>query len=434
VDVVIRKISLYKAVEFLKKHGKCKVITLAQAREQFELKTLLFKANGDNTEVQISLPRRGKLQITDKDNTIKQDCKYRDFKINALYLPIDYKSRKDVIDYVGGLDDLKNRRLSPITTAEECVMQSPVRMLRAVRLAASGGYRISDDLMRILKRDAFLLLKVPPEVIRSEFDKLLLCHKPSRYLKLLQRLGLLRYLIPELDQCAGVKQDDKYHKFDVFTHCINTVDYLDHNISLRLAGLLHDVGKTSTRKEVRTKKGIRVTFHKHEVESVRLAKAFLDRLRYDNKTKDEVLELIRMHMYHYTREYTDPAVRRFIKKLNITPDTVGDLSNLPLFKLRAAERQGNGLKKDPVTQRQLDFENRIKAIVSAGGSATIKDLDINGHILMEALNIHPGKAIGDVLEYLLERIKENKELNNRFDLLTLAIEFLRNKKGIEVKT
>jgi len=429
IDVVIRNISLEDAMAFLRGYGKCKIVSLSQARNT-KFETLLFRSNSEpEVEAQIALPRRGKLQIADKTNSLKQDSKYRDFKINALYLPVFFKSKRDIIDLVGGIKDIKDRAITPITTAEECIMISPIRMLRTVRLAATTNYRISDELIHEIRNNADKILTVPPEVIRSEFNKILMAPRPSRYLRLLQRMKLLKYFLPELDRCVGIKQDERYHKYDVFSHSIFTTDFLEPNLVLRLAGLLHDVGKTDTRQEVRDGKDTHVTFHKHEMESVKLARGFLERLRYDNKTKFEVLGLIRMHMYHYTRDYTDTAVRRFIKRAGINRHNVGDIHNHLLFKLRAGERQGNGLKKDPVTQRQRDFENRILEIFNRGAAIEIDELDINGHVLIEAFNLKPGPKIGEVLEHLVGCIHENKSLNNRLDLLDLALKFLKGQQA-----
>jgi poly(A) polymerase/tRNA nucleotidyltransferase (CCA-adding enzyme) len=195
---------------------------------------------------------------------------------------------------------------------------------------------------------------------------------------------------------------------------------------MRLAGVLHDVGKADTRKVI----GDRVTFHKHEMVSFKLTRAFLNRLKYDSKTKEEVLTLVRLHMYHYTRDYTNAAVRRFIKRVGINKHNIKDLENIPLFKLRKAERLGNGLKTDPVTQRQRDFEKRIKKVFEAGGGLDLKDLDINGHILIEAFGLDPrkdGKLIGEILRYLLDRVQRDKSVNNRMSLIEMALQYLKTK-------
>jgi poly(A) polymerase/tRNA nucleotidyltransferase (CCA-adding enzyme) len=293
-----------------------------------------------------------------------------------------------------------------------------------VSLAARTGFRIHDDLLDAAKEDSALIIRAPAELIRKEFDKIVLSKKPSRYLKLMNRLNLLHHVSPELAVCIGVKQDSKYHKYDVFTHCIYTCDHTEPDLVMRLAGLFHDVGKPETRKVIDG----RVTFHKHEMVSVKKTKAFLNRLKYETKVKEAVLGLVRMHMYHYTREYTDSAVRRFIKKADINKDNIDDLSNFPLFKLRQAERLGNGKKTDPVTPRQRDFEKRIKEIFERGGGLDLKDLEISGSIIMEAFCLEPGKQIGEILSYLLERVQRDKSLNNRMSLIELALQYLKSRE------
>ena len=193
---------------------------------------------------------------------------------------------------------------------------------------------------------------------------------------------------------------------------------------MRLAGLLHDIGKPPTRKVIKGK----VTFHKHEMVSVKLAKQFMDRLRYDGRTKEKVLWLVRMHMYHYTREYTDSAVRRFIKRAGINKSNIEKLHDHPIFKLRAAERLGNGFKTEAVTQRQLDFEDRIRKVFKRGGGLEIKDLKINGDAIMKAFGLKPSIKVGIILNHLLNQVQEDSSKNNRLDLIAMVVDFLRDQK------
>lgn len=425
LDIVVRKLSEDDIMRFLLEHGKAKKITLARTNKNFAVNVMLFRAKGDKQEAQIALPRRNKPQIPSPSNTLSQDSKYRDFKLNAMYLPINFKSRKDVIDPVGGLQNIKLKRISPVTTAGECIAQSPIRILRAISLAARTDYKIDSALLYEIQSKAHVVAGLPVENVRAELNKILLSRKPSKYLRLMHKLGVLRYVIPELDKCVGVTQNKKYHKYDVFTHCIYTCDHTEPDLVLRLAGLLHDVGKPSTRK---VQKDGHVTFHKHEMAGVILAAAFMYRLKYDTETQENVLKLIRMHMYHYTREYTDTAIRRFIRKAEVSKEDIKDLKQFPLFKLRAAERLGNGLKKSPVTKRQLDFEKRIVEIFEAGAGIEMKDLNINGHILMDELGIEPGKMVGNVLKHLLESVQIDRNLNNREKLLDLARSYLASRK------
>jgi putative nucleotidyltransferase with HDIG domain len=418
LDIVIRKVNINIIVNFLGKYGKCRTV---KSDDIFTQKTILFRASNDNKEAQISLPRRGKTHIIDKNNTLRQDSKCRDFKINALYLPINFTSKKDVIDPSGGLNDIKLRIISH--TASHFYKGSPVRILRAISLSAKTGYKINKNLIRVIRENKYLFTWISADNIRKELNKILLSNKPSIYLRLMQRIGVLIYVMPELNRCVNVKQDSRYHKYDVFTHNIFTCDNIEPDLVLRLAAVLHDIGKPDTRKII---KG-RVTFHKHEIASVKRALAFLNRLRYDGKTKEAVLGLIRMHMYHYTREFTDPAVKRFIKRAGINKENVKNLSELPLFKLRAAERLGNGLKKNPVTPKQISFEKRIKKMFDGGFEEKI-NIDINKRIITDTFNIPAGKEVDNILNYLTDRVTRNKKLNNRIDLIQITLQYIKNKK------
>ena len=424
MDIVIRGMSINNIIEYLKKYGKIKQVTLSQVNDKFSITTLLFKAFKSTHEAQIVLPRRGKKQIPGSNNTLEQDCKHRDFRINCLYLPISYTSSNgaNVIDLVGGLKDIKKHIIVANGNPYERIKESPIRMLRAISLAGRLNFSIDIDLLNAISDCAKLLKKVPAEAIRIEFNKIVMLDRPSKYLKLMQRLGLLSIISPELERCVNVSQDKKYHKHDVFCHLIFTCDNIPKNLVLRLAALLHDIGKPKVR--FQKEKSRRITFHKHEIESVKEAKMFMTRLKYDTDVKKDVLALIRMHMYHYTREWTDAAIRRFIKNAKLGPKYIGQLEEFPLFILRAAERLGNGLKKDPVTDRQRDFQKRLEAILKTTTTLDIKDLSVNGNDLKEIFHIPENKQMGEMLTYLLNKVLDDQTLNNRQKLLKLAAEKL----------
>lgn len=426
LDVVIRNLPLRNIKRFLMKHGKIKEVTLSRTTDLFSLNILLFKAHEDKIEAQISLPRKGKNQTTDFHNTLRQDVRFRDFKINSLYLPINFTSRKDVIDLVGGKKDIISRRITSNGSMTERIKESPIRMLRAISLASRTNYMLEGNLIDSIRRNASLINRCPMEALREEFNKILMSRKPSRYLCLLRKTKLLSHIAPEIDRCIGVKQDTKYHKYDVFSHLIYTVDNCDLDLVIRLAGILHDIGKPDTRREHKEGSDIRVTFHKHEVISVKLAREFLSRLKYDSNITRKVLGLIKFHMFHYTREWTDSAVRKFITKVGIDESyiTESKISTFPLFRLRAAERLGNGFKTIAITDRQKDFEKRILSVYRESQALEIKDLDINGHIIMDTFKVQPGIKLGKILKFLLERVFENPNLNNRLDLLKLTTEYL----------
>jgi len=414
LDVVIRLLGTQEIKKFLDRYGTAKFVHLT-----FGVPIILFKAFGDMQEAQITFPRDRDGNFTPIGN-LEEDSSCRDFTINAMYLPIDFRSRNEVIDFHGGYADIRKRIIRTIRKPERVIKDSPIRLLRAVSLAARTGYRIQQPLMRAISHNRQLLRRAPVEGVRAELYKILLCRKPSTYLKVMRKLGLLEIVMPELNHCAGVRQDRKYHKYDVFKHCLYTCDHIEPDLILRLAAVLHDVGKPDTRVETKD----RVTFHKHEVISVRLARRFLERLRYKKETTRKVLHLIRMHMYHYTRDFSDAAVRRFIKKVGIVQEDLDNLRNIPLFKLRRAERLGNGYKTNPVTERQLDFEKRIVEVFKESKGFEVKDLDIDGNVIMKIFNMEQSPKVGDVLAFLLERVLENPKVNERKELVKLAAEYI----------
>lgn len=430
LDIVIRGMSFHAMKKYLKRFGKVKEVRLARTNDSFTVKILLFKASSRDYEAQISLPRRRdrrkKTLIPASHNTLKQDVKTRDFKINCLYLPINYTSRKDVIDIVGGKADIVARRITANGSPSERIKESPSRMMRAISLAARTGYTLDKDVVNAIEANFSLIDKVPAEAIRAEFDKILMSKKPSRFIRLLYRTGLLSRFGPEIANCAGVQQDKRYHKFDVFTHLLYSVDNCDANHTIRLAALLHDIGKAETRRVVENNGDTKVTFHKHEMVSVKLAREFLRRLKYDKSKIDAVLDLVKFHMYHYTRDWNDATIRKFIRKVGIDDYYLheGRISEFPLFKLRASERLGSGFKSIAVTDRQKDFESRIIEVYRESKGLDIKDLDINGKVLMEIFNLPQGREVGNILKFLLERVLENPEMNNELDLLKLATEYI----------
>ena len=425
LDTVVRHLTIKRISNFLKKYGKIKFIKLSKNENSFDVELLLFKAHNDSLTAQIKLPTRGKTQIQDHKNTLKQDCAHRDFTINALYLPVNATKKNEVIDYVGGLDDLRNKRIVAVGNTMDRVKEHPIRIMRGIALAARTGFKLDEDVLFAFKHytSKGMLNGMHVDNVRTNLNHIILSDKPSKYFKLMHMLGILKVIMPELDACVGVTQDKRYHKWDVFHHCIFTCNNLEPDLILRLAGLLHDIGKPITRATTRAKG---ITFHKHEMASVKLTKDVLTRLNYNNNMKKEILKLIRLHMYHYTREYSDGAVRRFIRKSGITKKHVENLSELPLFKLRSAERLGNGFKTQAVTAKQKDFERRIVKVFEEDSALEIKDLVINGTDIMSAFGLKQSDKIGKIQRYLLENVLDNKDLNNRIDLIRMAGNYLKN--------
>lgn len=427
LDIVIRGLSRKNIKKFLSKYGKVKNVVLTKTNDMFTVDILLFKSYEDaSIEAQITLPRMGKNQTYSPHNTLKQDVKFRDFRINSMYLPINYGSKEEVIDLVHGKNDIVDRKIRSNGSPNERIKESPIRMLRAISLASRINYSIDIKLWNAIKANAYLINRVPAEAIRIEIDEILMSKKPSKYLKFLKKTGLLKHIAPEIQRCVGVKQDKKYHKYDVFTHLIYTVDNSDLDLVIRLAGLLHDIGKPAVKQVIISNDNkAHITFYKHEIAGAKLATKLLKRLKYNNSIIKKVVALVRLHMYHYTREWTDTALRRFIKKANIDTYYIDleRITSFPLFRLRAAERLGSG-KKIAVTDRQKDFEKKIIDIYRASNGLNIQDLNIDGNVIMETFKLKQGVQIGQILNYLLQNILNKPALNNRLDLLKLTTDYL----------
>ena len=425
-DVVVRGMPLKKLKSFLIQYGKIKTIELSKVKDTFGVRVILFRAHNDDIVAQIKLPARGKKQTQESHNTLRQDAAHRDFTINAMYLPVNAKDRDEVIDFYDGRNDLRKKRIRAVGDAIERMQEQPIRIMRAISLAARTGFSLDKDVAFAIRECAPLLENVHADAIRKELDYILLSDKPSDAFKSMHILNILDIVLPELAACIGVKQEKKHHRWDVFHHCIYTCDNVEKDLTLRLSGLLHDIGKPATRKII---KGKGITFHKHEVIGAKIARKLLTRLGYSNKIKREVSKWIRLHMYHYTREYGDNAVRRFITKAEIQKEDLENLSDFPLFKLRAAERLGNGFKKVPITPKQKDFEKRIIKIYNETTAFGVNDLALKGNEIMEVFKLKQSNMIGRIKKHLLNKVLSDQKLNNRVDLIKLAAIYINKQKG-----
>jgi len=418
VDILVRGIEFKHLIELLSDYGFPK-----EVGNTFGV--ILFKAY-DGSMAEISLPRRARRvdkQTTvldvDPNGTLLEDSRHRDFAMNAMFLPIGGK-RNNIIDYHGGKADIRNRKIRAVGSARQRILEDPVRMLRAFSLSARLGYRIDHRILHASRKLARKIKESATERIRDELNDILISRKPSRQLRQLESVGLLKYILPFVSKNVGITQDKRFHKYDVFTHLLKACDSAPPYLLLRMAALLHDVGKYSVKEVV----GDRVKFHNHEMAGEIMVRNMLTQLLYPKEFIEDVTFLVRKHMYNYDRKWTDRAVRRFIREVGIDEKNVEHVENIHLFQLRIADRKGNGLKRDPVTQKQRDFEKRLRKVFAESTALNIKDMKVNGHDLMEELKIPEGNKVGTLLEQLFEHVLEHPEENDRSKLLELAKEFI----------
>lgn len=380
------------------KHG---TVTVLQGDHSFEVTT--YRSDGTYEDGRHPAEIRF-------SNSLEEDVKRRDFTVNGIVFDV---LKDEVIDLVHGIDDLRAGIIRTIGNPLERFAEDGLRTYRACRFAAKLGFVIETSTLEAIKHSLDVAAKVSMERVRDELMKMLEAEKPSIGIEYMKDSGLLGLCLPELAQCVGVEQN-KYHLYDIYYHSIYSCDAVPKEYPLiRLAALLHDVGKVPTRN---TGSDGDYTFYNHEVVGARMAKRILKRLKFSNEDAAAVLNLVSNHMFHYTSEWTDGAVRRFMRKVG--------LENLEhLFILRRADREGNGMRGGiPAPIREL--KKRIEKVIEDENAITVKDLDINGYVVMEEFGIQPGPLVGRILNHLLELVLDEPELNKREILLQRAREFV----------
>jgi poly(A) polymerase/tRNA nucleotidyltransferase (CCA-adding enzyme) len=255
--------------------------------------------------------------------------------------------------------------------------------------------------------------KVSAERVRDEIMKLMEAEKPSVGLEKMRESGLLDLFLPELSAAFNIPQN-RFHKYDIYYHSILSCDAAPQDRPIiRLAALLHDIGKVPTRRPGPNGDS---TFYNHEVLGAKMTRKIMKRLKFSNEQIERVNNLIINHMFHYTDEWTDGAVRRFIRKVGL--DSINDL-----IALRLADRKGNGARSGIPAPIETLME-KIEKVIEADNAFSVRDLDIDGNILMDAFNLQPGPVIGTVLNELLEIVLDNPELNKKETLIRMAGEIL----------
>ncbi len=343
----------------------------------------------------------------DHNLRVEDDLSRRDFTINAM---AENLSTGELVDPLKGRGDIK-RRLIRITNPNS-FRDDPLRMLRGVQFAARFEFELEENTLKSLQENADLITTISAERIQEELNKLLLKAKyPSAGFRLMQKVGLLEKILPELASCVGVSQPGGYHAYDVFEHSILTVDFAPRDLVIRLAALFHDASKPETKAP--TESG--ATFYGHEKRGARVARKVLQRLRYSNQIIDQVTLLVDKHMF--TTGVTDKGVRRLIRKM-------GEELVFPLLDLRRADVAAQG--KEGSTKDVDELEERIRLELERKPPFGLKDLEVKGNDIMDTFKVPPSPLVGQVLNYLLELVLDNPELNKKERLMKEAEFFLKN--------
>ncbi|MGP1594172.1 MAG: CCA tRNA nucleotidyltransferase [Treponema sp.] len=346
--------------------------------------------------------------------TIEEDLSRRDFTMNAIALSLP---EGHIIDPFHGIQDINHKIIRTVGNPLDRFSEDGLRPIRAIRFSAQLGFTIDPVTHAAIPNTLHITEKISIERFREEFSKMLCAAQPDHALRLLEQTGLLRLFLPELASCRGVEQKG-WHHFDVLDHSILVCAACPPVLHLRLAGLFHDTGKPAVREQ---QPDGSYSFHRHEAVSATITRTVMKRLKYANADIEQTVHLVAQHMFHYEPSWTDAAVRRFIAR-------VGKKAIPDLFALRYADTFG--LAGKTITPAfLLEFSKRIDTMLQQEQAFCIKDLQVNGHDLMQ-IGIPAGKQLGLVLQELLETVLDDPAQNTKEQLLPIAAAIYQKNKSI----
>ncbi len=354
--------------------------------------------------------------------SLEEDLSRRDFTINAMALkqlaPAKAKLKEalnqekyQIIDLFDGKLDLQNKLVRAVGKAKERFEEDALRMLRAVRFAASLNFEIEKKTKESIEKKLVNISFVSIERIRDEFEKIILSENPARGVEMLMETGLMKYIIPEVINTVGVEQNHHhyYGKYNtVYKHLVASLAKCpSKKIEVRLAAFLHDIGKPV----VKQGSGEKATFYNHEYVGEKMVKKILERLKFTRKTIEKTTLLVKNHMFYYNvDEVGEAGVRRVVRKVGV--NNIKDLIDV-----RIGDRLGSGVPK-AVPYKLRHFQYMVEKV--SKDPISVKQLKINGDILIRELKIKPGPQIGAILEVLLAKAIENPKINEKKKLLNLA--------------
>ena len=353
--------------------------------------------------------------------TLEEDLARRDFTINAIALKVGSRvkglgssqNKKNyaldaipytlsLIDPYSGQADLKAKIIRTVGDSNARFSEDALRLLRAVRFAATLGFEIEKETCAAIIKNAKLIGKISGERVRDELFKIIDSDRSADGILLLKEVGLLAQILPELDVCFEVPQKSpkRHHIYDVGTHCVMSLKYCPSKKTIvRFATLLHDIGKAKVANI--TEEGVR-TFYNHDVAGGRQALDIAKRLNLSRADREKNFKLVRWHQFSVGENQTDKALRRFIR--NVGLENVEDMMDL-----RIGDRLGGGLQQ-PQSWRLKLYRQRLREVLKK--PFTVADLKVNGHDVMKILNLKPGPKIGKILNELFEEVMEDSKKNN----------------------
>jgi len=343
--------------------------------------------------------------------SLEEDLKRRDFTINAMA----YHPKEGLVDLFDGIGDMEKKCIRCVGCARERFSEDALRMMRGVRFSAQFGYRIEEETRRAARELAGNLKSVSAERIRVELVKLLVSPHPD-YLREAYELGITKIILPEFDICMETAQNNPHHCYSVGEHTLQGLREIRADKVLRLAMLLHDIGKPLTKTTDETGKD---HFKKHPYESARLARDILRRLKFDNDTVRKVCHLVEYHDWSIDLE-TDVKIstmRRLISRIG--EDTFPDM-----FEINRADllSQSSYLRGEKLAKQER-LEALYQEIKEKQECLSLKELAVSGKDLL-AQGIKPGKELGEILQRMLADVLENPAHNKKEHLLENLNQYL----------
>lgn len=342
---------------------------------------------------------------------LAEDLSRRDFTVNAFAADcLDGR----IIDLFDGMKNLKAKTIRAIGLPHERFREDALRMMRLARFCSKLGFEPDSETMKAATELSSSISIVSQERIYDELSKILMTEKPTVGLRLLEDMGVLEIILPELTECRRIEQA-KVGAHDVLEHIYNTVDaaaYFNYSYNVRLAALLHDIAKPRTM--VINTYGI-MRFLGHDIKSAEMARDVMKRLKCSNQLTDSVCNLIQNHMVKYRDNWTDGAVKRFIRRVG--KENINELFELQWCDQIASEGKSKVEEYDPFIRRIRELENQ---------PMSVKDLAVTGDDLAAA-GIPKSKVMGDILNDLLEMVIDYPTLNEKETLINQAILLYKNK-------
>lgn len=342
---------------------------------------------------------------------IEADLARRDFTINAIAVDPENGA---LIDPFGGRTDLDTKIIRAVGKPFERFSEDGLRVLRAARFAATLEFDLDKETFAAIEPTLDTFKKVSAERVRDEWVKTMKAKKPSRAFDVMRESGILAITCPEMLEGVGMVQN-KWHTFDVWRHGMACMDACVGDPILRIAALLHDVGKPRTR--AFSDKTQDYTFYDHDRVGAEIADPILQRLRFSTEERQRIVALVRHHLFHYD-EWSDAAVRRWIRR-------VGKERIEDLYAINEADLRGKAPVVEPEAFAALTaLKAHVERVLAEGTALSTRDLAIDGNVLMKELGLKPGRIIGEILETLLEEVTAEPKDNERDRLLSRAREII----------